>query len=70
MMYDSLKQHGESMNKELALKLGQIVGVCFLIAGVAACNMDRIESTPLLMLVGGVIYGGCRLAAWLSPAKK
>ena len=52
-----------------ALKLGQIGGVLVMAAGVAACQMNNIESTPFLMLVGGVMYGGCRLAAWLIPSK-
>jgi hypothetical protein len=58
------------MSKELLLKLGQIVGVCFLIAGVASCQMNEIERTPILMLIGGLMYGGCRLAAWLAPKNK
>jgi hypothetical protein len=58
------------MNKELIFKLGQIAGACLLIAGVAACSMGNIESTPRLMLLGGVIYGGFRMAAWLSPKQK
>lgn len=57
------------MTKELFFKLGQIAGACFMIAGVASCQMGSIENTPSLMLIGMVLYGGCRLAAWLSPKK-
>lgn len=57
------------MSKELGFKLGQIIGACFMIAGVASCQMGAIEKTPMLMLLGGVIYGGSRLAAWLVPKK-
>lgn len=47
------------------LKLGQIAGAVFMIAGVASCQMGKIETTPFLMLAGGVIYGGCRMTQWL-----
>lgn len=57
------------MDKQLMFKLGQIGGACFLIAGVAACNMNKIENTPFLMLIGGLLYGGCRMAAWLTAKK-
>lgn len=57
------------MSKEMLFKLGQITGACFMIAGVASCQMGKIEATPLLMLIGGVIYGGSRIAAWLTPSK-
>jgi hypothetical protein len=58
------------MSKELMFKIGQIAGACFMIAGVASCQMNHIESTPLLMLIGGILYGGSRMAAWLMPKNK
>jgi hypothetical protein len=57
------------MSKELIFKLGQIVGACFLIAGVASCQMRSDVNYPVLFLLGGLIYGGFRMAAWLSPKK-
>ena len=53
------------MTIETMLKLGQIAGALLMAAGVAACVMKEIQNTPGLMLAGGVLYGGCRLAAWL-----
>ena len=57
------------MTKETGFKLGQIAGACFMIAGVASCQMGQIEKTPMLMLLGGLVYGGCRMAAWLTSKK-
>jgi len=57
------------MKKSLVFKLGQIAGAMFMIAGVASCQMGSIEKTPMLMLVGVILYGGCRMAAWLFPDK-
>ena len=57
------------MSKELIFKLGQITGACFLIAGVASCQMRADVNYPALFLLGGLIYGGARLAAWLAPKK-
>lgn len=53
------------MTLNTALKLGQILGALLMAAGVAACAMDQIERTPMLLLLGGLVYGGCRLTAWL-----
>lgn len=53
------------MRIETYLKIGQIVGVLFMAAGVAACQMDKIESTPTFFMVGGLLYAVCRLAGWL-----
>lgn len=50
----------------ILLKVGQVVGVLVMAAGVAACQMGSIENTPILMIIGGLLYGGCRLAAWFS----
>lgn len=57
------------MSKELFFKIGQIVGACFLIAGVASCQMRSEVNYPFLFLLGGVIYGGSRMAAWLTAKK-
>lgn len=48
------------------LKLGQVAGALLMAAGVAACQMKEIQNTPMLMLAGILLYGGCRLSAWLS----
>ena len=53
------------MTSTTMLKLGQIAGAVFMIAGVAACQMGKIQSTPFLMLAGGVIYGGCCMTQWM-----
>ncbi len=57
---------GEVMNKQTVFKVGQIVGACFLIAAVASCQMHERSATPVLILLGGLIYGGSRIAAWLA----
>lgn len=57
------------MSKELIFKLLQIVGACLLIAGVASCQMRSDVNYPMLFLLGGLIYGGARMAAWLTPKK-
>ena len=55
------------MSTSTLLKLGQVAGVLLLAAGVASCQMatDGGRGTPLLFLAGGLLYGGCRLWAWL-----
>lgn len=53
------------MRIETALKLGQIAGALLMAAGVAACAMHRIDNTSTLMILGGLLYGGCRMAIWL-----
>lgn len=57
------------MNFTLAMKLGQILGACLMIASVAACQMKHIEYSPGLLALGLVIYGGCRISAWLKSPK-
>jgi hypothetical protein len=57
------------MSKELIFKLGQIAGACFMVAGVASCQMRSNVNYPMLFLIGGLLYGGCRMAAWLAPKK-
>lgn len=57
------------MTKGTLFKLGQIAGACFMIAGVASCQMGHIENTAVLMLLGTLLYGGCRMAAWLTDKK-
>jgi hypothetical protein len=54
------------MNTTTALKLGQIAGALILSAGVAACVQKQIEYTPGLIMIGGLLYAGCRIAAWLK----
>lgn len=53
------------MTQQTALKLGQVAGALVMSAGVAACVQKQIEYSPGLFLLGGLIYGGCRLAAWM-----
>jgi hypothetical protein len=54
------------MTSVLLLKLGQVAGALLLAAGVASCSMAAEgRTTPLLFIAGAVVYGGCRLAAWL-----
>lgn len=57
------------MNFTLAMKLGQIAGAALMAAGVASCQMKHIEYSPALFLLGGLLYGGCRIAAWLKSPK-
>jgi len=60
---------GGDMSTETLCKVGQIAGAVFMIAGVASCQMGAIENTPMMMLLGGLIYGGSRLTHWLLPKK-
>ena len=52
------------MTRRTRLKLGQIAGVLLLAAGVASCSL-KSSSFTILFILGGALYGGCRLAAWL-----
>lgn len=55
------------MKFKTLMKLGQVAGVLLLSAGVASCAMGPDpRSTAWLFLAGGLMYGGCRLAAWLK----
>lgn len=56
------------MRTDTALKLGQVAGALLMAAGVTACSLDHHPSTAPLMLAGALLYGGCRLAAWLRKA--
>lgn len=52
------------MNVTLLLKVGQIAGALLLAAGVASCSM-KSSSFAIWFILGGTLYGGCRMAAWL-----
>ena len=52
------------MRTETMLKLGQVAGALLLAAGVTSCSM-RAGPMAWLFILGGLTYGGCRLAAWL-----
>jgi len=51
-----------------ALKLGQIAGVLLLAAGVTSCTLTHSGFTAFF-LIGGLLYGGCRMAAWLREKR-
>ncbi len=54
------------MTTERLLKLGQIAGALLLAAGVASCQMrSDPQAMSLLFIAGALLYGGCRLTAWL-----
>lgn len=53
------------MNTSLALKLGQICGALLLSVGVASCTMNGPHGSAAWFLGGALVYGGCRLGAWL-----
>lgn len=56
------------MRVETALKLAQVAGALIMAAGVASCiagDPAADRSTAWLFIVGGVLYGGSRMAAWL-----
>ena len=57
------------MDKKMMFKLGQVAGALFMAAGVAACQMREHGAMPTLFLIGGLLYGGCRLTAWLTDKK-
>lgn len=53
------------MSTKLLLKLAQVAGALLMAAGMAAHLMDADDYTARLFLLGGVLYGGARLTAWL-----
>jgi hypothetical protein len=55
---------GATMRTETILKLGHIAGALLMAAGVTSCTM-RAGPMALLFIAGGLLYAGCRLAAWL-----
>lgn len=58
------------MNKATLLKLGQVLGVLLLCAGPISCVAHADQgTTSWLFIWGAIIYGGCRLAAWLRADK-
>ena len=52
------------------LKVGQVAGVLFMAAGVMAFQLRDddawLRAMPILFLVGILLYGGCRVTAWLT----
>jgi hypothetical protein len=50
---------------KLAAKLLQIAGALTMAAGVASCSMAHKDISPILFLVGGLMYAAGRLGAWL-----
>lgn len=57
------------MKTETILKLGQILGALLLAAGVTSCTLKE-GPMSMLFILGGLVYGGSRIAAWLRPAGK
>lgn len=56
--------------KSTALKLGQVAGVLLMAAGVMAFQLRAddawLRAMPILFLLGIILFGGCRLFAWLT----
>ncbi len=51
-----------------ALKIGQVLGVLLMAAGVA-CVLLGVVGGGAAFVLGGLVYAGCRLTAWLrSPS--
>lgn len=51
----------------MILKLGQILGALLMAGGVTSCMIQHPPSAfPFLMMGGALLYGGCRIAAWLG----
>jgi hypothetical protein len=64
MVIRSLDDH---MTTSRIFKLGQIGGALLMAAGVTGCILHSdIRSVSWLFILGGGLYGGCRLAAWLK----
>ncbi len=54
------------MTFDTTMKLGQIAGALLLAAGVASCSLRESPQVMSWLFIGGaVLYGGCRMAAWL-----
>lgn len=54
------------MSRHTAYKIGQLLGAVAMIAGVTACMQRELDVSSRAWLVGGLLYGGCRLAAWFD----
>ena len=50
------------MQTRKLLTLGQVAGGLLAAAGAVDWVFDRVSSTPGLMIIGIVLYAGCRLA--------
>ena len=50
------------MQTRKLLTLGQIAGALLAAAGAIDWTFDRVASTPGLMIIGIIVYAGCRLA--------
>lgn len=53
------------MRTETWLKLGQILGFVLMAASVAVFVMNEKQGFSELMLLGALVYAGCRMATWL-----
>jgi hypothetical protein len=56
------------MSLHTMLKVGQVLGALLMIAGVASCQMHHYNYSTF-MVIGALLYGGCRLAAWFKKEK-
>lgn len=57
------------MRTQTWLKLAQIAGALLMAAGVTGCMLSEPgteRSTAWLFIVGAMLYGGGRIAAWLK----
>mgnify|MGYP006886067337 CR=1 FL=1 len=57
-----------TMSLHTMLKVGQVLGALLMIAGVASCQMHHYNYSTF-MVIGALLYGGCRLAAWFKKEK-
>ena len=55
------------MTTEAVFKTGQVLGALVIALGAGACALERIESTPFLMIIGITLYCGCWLGALVWP---
>ncbi len=62
-----IRSSDDHMTTSRTLKLGQVAGALLMAAGVTGCILHSdIRSVSWLFILGGGLYGGCRLAAWLK----
>lgn len=54
------------MSKSTWFKVAQVAGALLMAAGVTSCQLRADQYTSILFLIGAVLYGGGRMAAWFG----
>lgn len=54
------------MKRQTAFKIAQVLGAIAMIVGVTSCVQRDMQSATYAWMVGALLYGGGRLAAWFA----